>query len=225
LFEIVTPNNVIVIRPQDVDFCFLGAVDKDTLKMLPLAALEEIKQAIGNPPTPKHYKFEDNQSLLEISKLIKDWKGKEGIVVSYNNNQNKIKIKSDWYCFLHKIKSQLSSENNLIEYYVDNNMPNYQDFYDIIEKNFDYEIAEQLSSQILKLVEASEKVKTAIDKMKRFVLVIQKYETRKEQAEAILQNYKSEYSSLVFNLLDNKEPNKKQYITLIKEYFDISDKL
>jgi hypothetical protein len=162
---------------------------------------------------------------LEISKLIKDWKGKEGIVVSYNNNQNKIKIKSDWYCFLHKIKSQLSSENNLIEYYVDNNMPNYQDFYDIIEKNFDYEIAEQLSSQILKLVEASEKVKTAIDKMKRFVLVIQKYETRKEQAEAILQNYKSEYSSLVFNLLDNKEPNKKQYITLIKEYFDISDKL
>jgi hypothetical protein len=218
LFEIVTPNNVIVIRPQDVEFYFLGAVDKDTLKMLPLAASEEIRKVIGNPPEPKYYKFEDNQSLLEIAKLIKEWKGKEGIVVSYNNNQNKIKIKSDWYCWVHRIKSQLNSENNLIEYYVDMGMPNYQDFYTKIETEFDFEIANQLKSQISKMADAGEKIRKIVEGMKKFVSSLKYFETRKHQAEHILESYgNTNRASFVFTLLDGKELSKEQLIKLMHQ--------
>ena len=110
LLEIVTPNNIIVIRTPMVQFYLLGAIDKTTLKPLTLKNIENISQEL-KIPMPEVYSFDN---LEETIKTVKEWKGKEGIVISYNNNQNRIKIKSDWYCWIHKIKSQLNSESNLI---------------------------------------------------------------------------------------------------------------
>ena len=102
LFEIVTPNNVIVIRPKEVEFYLLGAINKNGLCVVTSHELTEIWRKIGCVPMPQTYQFDSMADLKAITSMVKDWKGKEGIVLSYNNNQNRIKLKSQWYLFCHK---------------------------------------------------------------------------------------------------------------------------
>lgn len=214
LFEIVTPNNVIVIRPSETYFVFLGAVNKNSLTIVTEKETTEIAKEI-DISLPKKYKF---NSLIEACEAIKQWKGKEGIVLSYNNNQNRIKIKSDWYLWLHRIKSQLNSEDNLIELFVNEGMPEYEVFYNLLVKTFDWEIAEQLKSQISKLADAGKNTKKIVMHMKDFVATIKGYSTRKEQARAIISSYggpNNNRASMLFTLLDGKELSKEQLTKLI----------
>jgi hypothetical protein len=212
LLEIVTPNNVIVIRTPMVQFYLLGAIDKKTLIPLSLKEIQNISQEL-KIPMPEIYSFDGLENTI---KIVKEWKGKEGIVISYNNNKNRIKIKSDWYCLIHKIKSQLNSEKNLIEYYIDQNMPEYDDFYNIIKNNFDWELAEQMKSEIIRISDAGKKVKILIEGMKNFVKTLNIYSSRKEKADIIMQNFsKNQRSSIVFSLLDGKELNKEHFKKLI----------
>lgn len=216
LFEIVTPNNVIVVRPKEVEFYLLGAINKNGLCVVTSHELTEIWRKIGCVPTPQSYQFDNLADLKAIATMVKDWKGKEGVVLSYNNNQNRIKLKSDWYCFVHRIKSQLNSENNLIEYYVDHQMPDYNTLYNLIETEFDFEIAKQLENELQKIVQNGEKVQHAIEAMREFVLSIRNFETRKQQAEHVITSYgKQNRASFVFSLLDGKELSREQLIKLM----------
>lgn len=219
LFEIVTPNNVIVIRPKDLEFYLLGAIDKNTMTVVSSGDLTEIWRKIGPIPTPKTYTFNDTRDLLAISEHIKNWKGEEGIVISYNNGQNRIKLKTLWYLFCHRVKSQLSSTKNLIEFYIEKEMPKFDDFYNIIETEFDYEIADQLKDEIKKVCEAGKKAKKYIDHILEVVHDIRKVETRKEQAEMIKRNFQ-ENSSYVFSILDGKEITKQQYEKLMNQNYE-----
>lgn len=219
LFEIVTPNNVIVIRPKEVEFYLLGAIDKNNMSVVTSSELTEIWRAIGPIQTPKTYSFNDIRDLSKISEHIKNWKGEEGIVISYNNSQNRIKFKSLWYLFCHRVKSQLSSTKNLIDFYIEKEMPSYEDFYKIIETEFDYEIAIQLKWEMEKICDAGEKAKKYIDHILEVVHDIRKVETRKEQAEMIKRNFQ-ENSSYVFSILDGKEITKQQYEKLINQNYE-----
>ena len=216
LFEIVTPNNVIVVRPKHIEFYLIGAINKNGMCVVSSSDLTEIWRKIGQMPTPQSYSFLNTNDLSKIAETIKNWKGKEGIVISYNNGQNRIKLKSDWYLFIHRVKSQLNSQNNLIEYYVDSELPSCEDFYKKIETEFDFEIALQLKENIEKICEAGEKTKKYIDYILEVVHDIRKVETRKEQAEMILRNFKDN-SSYVFSILDNKPLSKLQWIKLITQ--------
>jgi hypothetical protein len=219
LFEIVTPNNVIVIRPKEVEFYLLGAINKDDLTVVPSPELTEIWRKIGTVPTPKTYNFNDARDLSKIYEHIQKWKGEEGVVISYNNGQNRIKLKSDWYRLVHTVKSELNSTKNLIELYIDKEMPAHQEFYKTIETEFDYEIAVQLKSEIEKICEAGEKARKYIDHILEVVHDIRMVETRKEQALMIKKNFK-ENSALVFCVLDNKEITKEQWAKLINQNYE-----
>lgn len=210
LFEMVTPNNVIVIREEEVRFYFIGAIDKTDLSV-------KVVDNFLNSIKPKEYTF---SSLDEISKSVKQWKGLEGVVLAYNNNQNRVKFKSDWYLWIHRVKSQLNSENNLIELYVNKELPGYEDFYKIIEDDYDYEVALQLKSEIKKLCEVGINVKFVISSMKNFVTSIRNLPSRKDQANSIKESYGAIDSSrmgMLFTLLDGKELNNVQVTTLIKQ--------
>jgi hypothetical protein len=219
LFEIVTPNNVIVIRSQQIEFYLLGAIDKNNMNIVSSSDLLEIWRKIGPIPVPQAYNFLDTNNLSKISECIKHWKGKEGIVISYNNGQNRIKLKSDWYNWLHRIKSQLSSTKNLIDFYIEKEMPSYEDFYKIIETEFDYEIAIQLKWELEKICEAGEKSKKYIDHILEVVHDIRTVETRKEQALMIKRNFKDN-SSFVFSVLDGKIISKEQWTKLINQNYE-----
>jgi hypothetical protein len=214
LFEITTPNNVIIVRPQQIEFHLIGAINKNGMVVVSPKDLTDIWRKIGPMPTPQSYNFLDTKNLSKIAETIKNWKGKEGIVISYNNGQNRIKLKSDWYLFCHRVKSQLSSQNNLIEYFVDSEMPNFEDFYKKIETEFDFEIALQLKDEIEKICNSGEKAKKYIDNILEMVHDIRKSESRKEQAKMIKTQYK-EYSAYAFSILDNKPISKTQWIKII----------
>jgi len=217
LFEIVTPNNVIVVRPPEIDFFFLGAINKNSMRVASSADLTDIWRKVGPIPTPRFYNFLDTKNLSKIAESIKSWKGKEGIVISYNNGQNRIKLKSDWYLFCHRVKSQLNSQNNLIEYYVDSEMPVFEDFYKKIEVDFDFEIAIQLKKEIEKICNSGEKARKYIDNILEMVHDIRKVESRKEQAKIIKIQYK-EHSAYAFSILDGKPLSKIQWIKLINNF-------
>ena len=219
LFEIVTPNNVIVIRSAQIEFYLLGAINKNDMSVVSSSDLLEIWRKIGSIPIPQTYNFIDTNDLSKISENIKYWKGKEGIVISYNNGQNRIKLKSDWYLFCHRVKSQLSSTKNLIEFYIEKEMPCYDDFYNIIETEFDYEIAVQLKEELEKICESGEGAKKYIDHILEVVRDIRKVETRKEQAIMIKRNFKDN-SSFVFSILDGKIINKEQWTKLINQKYE-----
>jgi T4 RnlA family RNA ligase len=219
LFEILTPNNVIVVRPKEVEFYFLGAVNKKTLEIVNNEELANIWKQIGCVPFPEQYEF-GNASLKSLSDAIKSWKGKEGVVLVYNKGQNRIKIKSDWYCFIHRIKSQLNSSKNLIEFYIDKKMPSCEQFSNFIETEFDFEIAIQLKDEIKKICDAGEKSKKFIDNILEVIHDIRKVKSRKEQAEMIKINFK-ENSSYAFTILDNKEIIKSQWRKLIENFYSI----
>ena len=219
LFEIVTPNNVIVVRNNQIDFYLIGAIDKNKMNVVSSSDLTDIWRKIGPISMPQFYNFLDTNDLSKIAENIKYWKGKEGIVISYNNNQNRIKIKSDWYLFIHRVKSQLSSTKNLIEFYADNEMPSCEDFYKLIETEFDFEIAIQLKEEIEKICEAGEKAKKYIDHILEVLHDIRKVETRKEQAEMIKRNFQ-ENSSFAFSILDSKIITKEQWIKLINQKYE-----
>lgn len=221
LFEMETPSNVIVIRPKEVGFMFLNAVDKRTLKIVESKDLLEIWRNIGCPPTPERYSFYESRDLQIIHSLIKSWKGKEGVVLTYNNGQNKLKFKSDWYVFISRIKSQLNSTNNLIEYYIQSKMPSKDDFYKKIETDYDYEIAIQLKDEISKICICGEETKKVIHNMKDFVNSIRGFENRKQQAEHILSTYgHQQRSSFVFSLLNGKELDDNQIFKLMNQILE-----
>lgn len=217
LFEIVTPNNVIVIRQQQIQFYFIGAINKSGMCVVSSSDLTNIWRKIGPIPTPQSYNFLNTNNLSKIAETIKHWKGKEGIVISYNNGQNRIKLKSDWYLFCHRVKSQLNSQNNLIEYYIDSEMPTYENFYKKIEIEFDFEIALQLKGEIEKICNSAEKSRKYIDNILEMVHDIRKVDSRKEQAQMIKRHY-NENSAYAFSILDNKPISKAQWTKLINKF-------
>ena len=209
LLELMTPRNVIVIRPSDVEFTLLGAIDKDSLTYMSVEALDYVSKVI-EIPTPKQFFFKTIDEIVSSIETIKNF---EGVVLSYNKNQNKIKLKNSEYLALHRIKSELSSEKNLLEYYVSNSMPDYNDFFKLLEEKFDYEIAITFQSQISKLADASKEVKRIIKGMEDFVNDIRNLPTRKEQALTIMNSFggeKNSRASMCFAILDGKELTKDQ---------------
>lgn len=218
LFEMVTPNHVIVIRPKEVEFYLIGAINKNGMCVVSSSDLLDIWRQIGCVPVPKVYQIDNIKDLSCITNLIKSWKGTEGVVVSYNKNQNRIKIKSDWYLFAHKVRSQLNSDANLIDLYVELGMPSYNCFFEKIQTEFDFELAQIIDSQIAKVSEAGEQAKLVIQHMKEFVASIRNFETRKQQAEHILATYsKAGRAPFVFTLLDHKPLCSSQLAKLIHQ--------
>jgi hypothetical protein len=81
LCEIITPNNIIVIRTNDVQFYLLGAINKITLQVVSHQELLEIWKKVGCMPTPKSYQIDGIKDISTLANLVKQWKGSEGVVV------------------------------------------------------------------------------------------------------------------------------------------------
>ena len=212
LFEIMTPNNIIVIPSADVAFTFLGAVDKEDFSLLPFVEYQMMGWSM-EVPMPEIHSF---KTLSEMVENVKSWVGKEGVVLSFNNNQNRIKIKSDDYLVKHRLKSELNSENNFVEFYVQEGMPDYQEFFNAVEKVVDFETATAFRGRISKVVDAGKEVNRIIEGMETFVKDFRNL-PRKEAALAIMGSYggdKNSRSGMCFHILDNKPLTKEQIIKL-----------
>lgn len=217
LFEIYSPNNVIVLKPYDEpEIVLLGAINKETGIYYPFyTSLGKEIQSIVNCKVPEVFKFSGD--ILDIIENIKVWKNKEGVVLNYNDSQNQLKIKSQWYLTLHHLKSELSSVEKVMDVWLEQNMPDYNTFYNYIATTFDFELAEQIRGQISNIIDAKKEVDLIIAGMNKFINTrLRSLPTRKEQAQVVLSSYSiTNRSAMVFKLLDNKSLDKNDYKKLI----------
>ena len=213
LTEWYSPKNIIVEKEADEPTLWLtGIVKHSDYSYLPQDELDIFAKAWGLE-RPKRYQF---NAISEMVEGVKVWEKGEGIVLYGNEGQVLKKVKSDRYLYLHRLKSSISSQNNLIEFYVDREMPSYEEFFDVICKELDYEIAKAFEKEISIVTEAGEKAKKFINNVLEFVHDLRGVATRKEQAQYITQNYKQN-ASYAFAVLDNKLITKEQWIKLINQ--------
>jgi len=214
--EWYSPKNVIVEREAEEPTLWLTGVIKHDDYSYVLQKDLDVFASEWKIERPIRYQFNSLSSMIES---VNQWKKGEGIVIYGNNGQILKKTKSDRYLILHRIKSTLSNVKNLIEYYIEKEMPHFEVFCKVIETEFDYEIAVQLKDELEKICEAGEKSKKYIDHILEVVHDIRTVETRKEQALMIKRNFK-ENSSFVFSVLDGKIITKEQWTKLINQNYE-----
>jgi len=217
LFEIYSPNNVIVLKPYDKpEIVLLGAIDKETGIYYPFyTSLGKEIQSVISCKVPEVFKLSGN--ILDIIENIKVWKNKEGVVLNYNDSQNQIKIKSQWYLALHHMKSELSNIEKVLDVWLEQGMPDYTTFYNYIVTTFDFELAEQAKSTISRIVDAKKEVNKIVDGMNNFVNNrLCSLPSRKEQAQLVISSYgETNRAAFVFKILDGKSLGKEEYKKLL----------
>ncbi len=118
--------------------------------------------------------------------------------------------KNQLYCELHKLATGIKTINNVLDVFMQSpKFTNYKDFYKYIETLLDYEIAEKCKPFIQEITDAYAKFVKSVDNMNEAMLFIRNYSNRKEQADAIQQEFRNWKTSIAFLLLDNREIDDK----------------
>lgn len=212
LFEIVTPNNKIVIDyGSEVDFYFIGSIAKNSGEICDEFMLDSLARTYSLK-RPRKYDFKDMDDLKSI---VKAWKTDEGVVITYNEGQNKIKVKADRYCFLHSIMSGLLSKKDIVDKFISLNYINREDFFNWYLTEFDYEIAVMLRDSINDVCDRYNKLREKMEKVEQFVDKIDKGFSRREQAEEIMLNYSDWRRGHAFSTLDGKPADKNMMKKLL----------
>lgn len=214
LFEWVSPINKIVLNYGDEpDWYLVGIVNHNDYSLHSQSELDMWAKNKGFK-RPTTYTFSDVNDLLQN---VEQWKGKEGVVVYSQNGQTLHKVKGAWYLALHHMKSELSSIEKIIDVWLEQKMPTYNDFYNYVATTFDYELAEQIRGNISNICDAKKQVDKIVEGMAYFVLTrLKPLATRKEQAMEVLSSYgQSSRASFVFKMLDGKSFEKDDYKKLL----------
>ena len=96
IYEYVSPDNRIVVKYRTTELRLLDIRDNLT--------------GVYSDCCVSHYFTDDLKTFIDE---VKDWKDSEGVVFSFNNG-HKIKLKADEYVLLHRTKSYLDSEINIV---------------------------------------------------------------------------------------------------------------
>jgi hypothetical protein len=212
LFEWTTPNNIIVLREHDEPtLTLVGMVSHDSwiddgnIMYASQNALDNLalKWGVNRPQ-----KYEYN-SIEECINDVAAWRGKEGVVLYSPDGQTLKKIKADEYCELHKLATGIKTINQVLDVFMASpKFTKYSEFYSYIETTLDFEIAEKIKDDILKITLAYSKVVEKLEKVKRIVDGVREGFTRKEQALDLQEHFQTDWRlPIAFQLLDNKPIN------------------
>lgn len=203
IFEWVTPSNQIVIKYDAADFILIGYINHNDYSLMEQSDLDLLAKKLGMS-RPKTYEFSSVEDLLAN---VNKWEGKEGVVLYCKSGQQLLKIKAAKYLFLHKMKSELSSVEKVIDVWVAQGYPSYTDFYNYILTTFDYELAEYCRGNISNICDGYKEVQKIVGGMHNFLKEqVLPMPTRKLQAVVITQSYgKTNRASFLFKLLDGKQ--------------------
>lgn len=206
IFEWVTPTNTIVLQYPEPDLILTGIIAHSNYSLFFQNNLDDIAQQIG-VKRPQRFHF---NSVDEMIKSIQELDGKEGICVYFHNDQEILKLKSLSYLKRHRFKF-LCSDEEVIDLFLHYGKPNYLDFYQHIENEFDYECAQMAKGFMSRICDAYKEVENIIQGFKKFVENLPHEEgKRKHQAELILGAYgKTTRSGYVFQILDGKQIDDK----------------
>jgi hypothetical protein len=203
LFEWVTPNNIIVLRESnEPDLILVGAVSNADCSYYPQNYLDVIGRQYGFK-RPQKYEYD---SIEECLNDVAAWRGKEGVVLYSPDGQTLKKIKASEYCELHKICTGIKNINQVVDLFMTTERSTkYEDFYKYIEVAIDFEVAERLKDDMLKIVNAYNKTLEQLDNVRLVVHNVRGDSfTRRDQAIEIVQHFPDWRKGAAFTILDNK---------------------
>lgn len=217
LFEWVTPTNQIVIKVEEPDLILLNVIWHEDYKLWQQVMVDALSVEL-EINRPKRFSF---NTLAEALAVVKEFKNMEGVCLYYNGDQNIVKLKGDWYLYLHAMKSEMSNIEKVLDVYLSQGQPSYNDFYTFINDTMDFEIAERAKSMISQLCDIKKEVEAIVNHMNKFVKPL-KNVSRKEAAIDIMAAYgNTNRSSFCFSLLDGKmltlDQIKKLYFQIMKK--------
>jgi hypothetical protein len=202
IYEWVSPENKIVLNyGEDPDIYLIACIYHNDYSLASQKFLDETARLYGLK-RPSRYNF---ASVTEMLEAVEQLKGKEGLCVYCNKGQDIRKVKSAWYLALHRMKTELGSYERVVDFYFTMNRPTYQEYYDFIVKNYDFELAEQVRGSISRICEGMKEVDKIILSMREKVEPL-KTLVRKDAAAVVLQAYgQTNRSGMAFKIMDGKE--------------------
>lgn len=213
IFEWVSPENRIILNyGPEPDLYLTNIIYHKNYSYATQSEIDKIAESIG-VKRPKVFNFDDVQTMIDSIIALE---GAEGICVYYNVDQYIRKVKSLKYLTLHRMKDGIS-DKALIKYYAENNMPSYQEFIEMLSAELDFEIVSMMTGSISRVVDSSREVKKILAHAKKFADGVRDI-SRKDAAAKIFSSYgKTNKTAIVFNYLDNKEPDAKMLKTLLTQ--------
>jgi len=204
LFEWTSPVNRVVLSYGDKPlFYLIGLIHHSDYKLTDQKSLDNIAKDYGLI-RPETYTF---TNITDLISNVEQWVGREGVCLYSKGGQEIHKIKGFDYLRLHRMKSELSSMEKVLDVWVARNYPSYNEFYEYISTVFDFELAEQCKGFMSKISDGWKEVQKILDHMKSFVEPLKKL-PRKDAALKIISSYGGENnnrSGFCFQLLDDKE--------------------
>lgn len=220
VFEWTSPTNQIVINYGfEPDMVLTAIINKDDYTYATQESLDTFA-SIHQLRRPKRFSYD---SIEQMKEAVEAFKGMEGLCVYFHGGQQILKVKGAQYLYLHRAKSEISSVEKVMDvflgiFFETGKAPTYQEFFDYIEKTFDYEIANMGRGHISNIADGWKEVVKIEAAMKAFIesirtqkvgnftVTLNDRQLRKGAAEKITQAYgNTGRSSMVFKLLDGKK--------------------
>jgi hypothetical protein len=206
LFEYSSPSHVIVLREfEKPTLTLLGIIHHFDGYLVSRGELVDQAKKMG-VSIPDFYTW---NTIADCIADVKEWEGKEGIVLQSPDGQILKKIKSDQYRRLHSFMFGMKSVDNVLDIFMNIKTPKYSHFYRYIENTMDHEIAENCKHHILSITLAYSKVLDKLQTIREFIQNLPKNYSRKEQAQDIISQYDGWMVTAAFHMLDNKELSDK----------------
>ena len=203
-------NRIVIDYGPEPDIFLIGVVKHEDYSYTTQKELEHYGVALSIKTTPL-YTFDTISNLI---KTVETFKGKEGVCIYFNNDQDIKKVKGVEYLTLHRFKSDCTLKN-LVDMFLEYEKPDYNTFLKKIETTFDYECMHMASNLVSDICSAYKEVQKIVEHMKKFVEPLRTI-SRKEAAEKILSSYgKTTRSNCLFKLLDGKEIDNKMYKSML----------
>lgn len=207
LFEWTSPDNIIVLNYGETpDIKLIGMISHEDYLLASQQSLDEVAKSI-EVARPKKYVFENIEGMIDI---VSKFKGEEGVVVYYNNEQYQSKIKGEEYLNLHRFKSN-ATFNNMVDIYIDGKFDSIESLRNHIQSHFDFECLKMVEGYIEEIYSLDQIIKRKLDTLKENVGNIAKAnDNRKDRALAIIKCYgDTPYKSCAFNILDGRDVDGK----------------
>lgn len=165
LFEWVSADpdaKLVVNYEQAPDLYLTGIVKHENYQLYTQEELDEVAEKMGvKRPPVYHY-----DSLDELLESVERFVGVEGVCLYFNEGQNISKIKSSWYLQIHRLRMDFKGVESVINFYVELGCPNYNDGYQYLVEQVDFETAEACKGHLSSLCDAMHEINKIQQHMK-----------------------------------------------------------
>lgn len=221
IFEWTSPANQIVIKHEVPDLHLLAVVRHIDYSMFTQNDVDKVAKLIG-VKRPKRHVYDKIKPMIEEIAKLRDF---EGLCVYCNHDQDIRKVKTEWYLNMHHaLTDEFSTFERMVEFYFGNGMPtSYQEFFDVVARYKDHEIATAVRGDISRITDAMKEVRKIHEAYKLYASKLRAMNLpRKDMVEKVFAAYgNTNRAGMIFALYDGKDLDadswKKLFFQVIKK--------